>query len=263
MLNSSFDIRLQEGVNNLESGNPELALKIFKSLEREGHETPDLYEGMGRACMMMSSAREAIKNFRRALESNPNLLTSKICLGIALLDYGEVAEGVELLKRTLDGGASSGGLTPKARAQLVKEHVKLGETYVELGLPLEAVQEYEKALRIGGDYPDIRRKMATEYIRMNLHKDAMRELKKALHRNPFFEEARADLGFLYMLMGRNDLAREEWSQVEPEGRGGGLVWAYRRKKEGESDGGHNGDDRPANPGQTAEEERNDVQSHRQ
>jgi len=229
-------------VNNLESGNPDLALKIFKTLEREGHEAPDLFESIGRSCIMTGSVPEAIEYFRRALEANPNLLTSRICLGIALLDRGEAAEGLELLKGTLDGGGPSGGLTPKARAQLVKAHVKLGETYVEIGLPLEAVQEYEKALRIGGDYPDIRRKLATEYMRLNLLADAMRELRKALHRNPFFEEARADLGFLYMLMGRDDLARQEWSQVEPEGRGGGLVWAYRRKKEGELEGRRDNDD---------------------
>ncbi len=32
-----------------------------------------------------------------------------------------------------------------------------------------------------------------------------------------------------MLKGRTDLASEEWSQVDPEGRGSGLVSAYRRQ----------------------------------
>jgi tetratricopeptide (TPR) repeat protein len=114
---------------------------------------------------------------------------------------------------------------------------------------MEAVQEFEKAIRIGGDYPDIRRKMAGEYIRMNLLSDAERELKKALHRNPFYEEARADLGYLYLLKGRADLAREEWSQVDPEGRGGGLVSAYRRNEGGDETKILSGDQTPEADGQ--------------
>ncbi len=38
-----------------------------------------------------------------------------------------------------------------------------------------------------------------------------------------------------MLRGRTDLASEEWSQVDPEGRGSGLVSAYRRQGEEEKD----------------------------
>ena len=183
--------------------------------------------------MMTGSTGQAIDYFRRAVKANPKLLTSKICLGISLLEKGEISEGADLLTNTLDNGKSLSGLTPKERAKRVKEHVRLGETYVELGMPMEAVQEFDRAIRIGGDYPDIRRKMAGEYIRMNLLEDAERELKRALHRNPFYEEARADLGFIYMLKGRADLASEEWSQVDPEGRGSGLVWAYRGREGGE------------------------------
>jgi tetratricopeptide (TPR) repeat protein len=226
-LKSSFDNSLQEGLNSLEAGKFQTALKIFKSLEREGSITPDLLEGIGRAYMMMGATEEAIDYFRKAIKTNPNLLTSKINLGISLIDRSEFTEGVKLLKEVLDNGKSTGKLSQKTRARLVTEHVKLGEIYVELDLSMEAIQEYKKAIRIGGDYPDIRRKMAREYIQMNLLVDAERELKKALQRNPFYEEARADLGFLYMLKGRADLAKEEWSQVKSGGRGGGLIRAYR------------------------------------
>jgi tetratricopeptide (TPR) repeat protein len=232
-LHNTFDIQLQEGLRYLEAGNFEASLEIFQALEREGCCTPDLMEGMGRAFMIKGSAGEAIEYFRKALKANPNLLTSRICLGIALLDHGEISKGVELLTSTLDNGKSSGDLTPKARIKLVREHVRLGEIYVELDRSMEAIKEFEKAVRIGGDYPDIRRKMAAEYLRMNLLEDAERELRRALQRNPFYEEARADLGFLYMLKGRNDLASEEWSQVDPEGRGSGLVSAYQRQGEEE------------------------------
>jgi tetratricopeptide (TPR) repeat protein len=178
--------------------------------------------------MMSGEAGNATAYFRRALEANPNLLSSRVGLGLCLLELGLTTEGTEALKKALDRGTDAGDLSPKARGRLVKEHVRLGEVYAELGLPMEAVREYEKAIRIGGDYPDIRRKMASEYLRMNLLSDAERELRKALRRNPFYEEARADLGFLYLRSGRADLAMEEWSQVRPDGRGGGLVAAYRR-----------------------------------
>jgi tetratricopeptide (TPR) repeat protein len=225
-LNGSFDIRLQEGLNNLESGNLEMALRILKSLEADGFETPDLLEGIGRTCMRNGETGEAIAYFQKALRANPNLLTSRIGLGLCRLDNGEIAEGTEILKKTLESGKRSDGLSAKARTRLVKEHVRLGEVYAELGLSMEAVREYERAIRIGGDYPDIRRKMATEYMRLNLLKDAEREIRRALRRNPFYDEARADLGFLYLLKGWTELAMEEWSQIEPDGRGGGLVSAY-------------------------------------
>jgi tetratricopeptide (TPR) repeat protein len=233
-LNSSYDITLQHGLDILDRGEFSKALTIFRGLEREGYETPDLLEGLGRVHMSMGAATDAIVYFRKAIKGNPNLLTSRINLGLALVDQGEVTEGLAMLKCALEGAKAHGRLTPKSRAKLVKEHVRLAETYCELGFSMEAVQEYERAIRIGGDYPDLRRKIAGEYIRMNLLADAERELKKALHRNPFYEEARADLGFLYLLKGRPDLAGVEWSQVPAEGRGSGLVSAYRRAK-GESE----------------------------
>ncbi len=245
-LNSSFDIRLQDGRNHLEVGNPDKALEIFLALEGEGYATPDLLEGIGRSFMMKGSTGKAVDYFRKAIESNPNLLTSRINLGICMIDLGEFSEAIEILKVALETGKSSGDMTPNTRGRLVKEHVRVAETYVELGLSMEAVQEFEKAIRIGGDYPDIRRKIAGEYIRMNLLVDAERELKKALHRNPFYEEARADLGYLYLLKGQVEQANEEWSQIDPDGRGGGLVSAYRRS-EGES--GDRSED-PARGGQT-------------
>ncbi len=232
-LNSSFDIKLQDGRNHLEIGDPDMALEIFLALEREGYATPDLLEGIGRSFMVKGSTEQAIAYFQKAIGANPNLLISRINLGICMIDHGKVAEAVDILKVALQTGQSSGGMTPNTRVRLVKEHVRVAETYVELGLSMEAVQEFEKAIRIGGDYPDIRRKIAREYIRMNLLADAERELKKALHRNPFYEEARADLGYLYLLKGHVEQANQEWSQIDPEGRGGGLVSAYRGD-EGES-----------------------------
>ncbi len=202
-------------------------MRIFKSLERGGNITPDLLEGIGRAYVRLGATEEAIDYFRRAIEANPNLLSSKVNLGISLIDRGEFEEGAEFLMEALNGGKQAGKLDQKTRDRLVAEHVKLGEIYVELGFSMEAIQEYKRAIRIGGDYPDIRRKMAKEYIQINLLTDAERELKKALQRNPFYEEARADLGFLYMLKGKADLAAEEWVQVESGGRGGGLIMAYR------------------------------------
>ncbi len=231
-MNPMFDIRIKQGMRALEEGDFSRALRIFNALEKEGCVSPDLLEGIGRADMMAGRSRQAINYFRKALQANPNLLTSRIGLGLVLFDLGETAEAIGLLKDTLDCGDRSNNLSPKARNRLVEGHLRLADMYVELDLSLEAVREYEKAIRIGGDYPDIRRKMAREYIRMNLLKDAERELKRALRRNPFFAEARADLGYLYRLQGKVDLASEEWAQAELDERADGLVWAYSHKGDG-------------------------------
>jgi Tfp pilus assembly protein PilF len=177
-------------------------------------EFPDLHHQLGLALGLNGDRQEAIEEFRRALSLNPQYVEARLSLAIVLNEMGRYDEALsEFRVEELDPlQRGHDNLSPEVRSYLAESHVMLGDTYRNLGMHVDASQEYRKALKLAPQYLDIKNKLGAVYCEMGLLQDGETELEEALAKNPHYLDARVTLGVVLLKSGRKTRAREEWER---------------------------------------------------
>jgi tetratricopeptide (TPR) repeat protein len=183
----------------------ESALKLYPDF-------PDLHNQLGLALSMSGNRERAVDEFRRALQINPRYVEARLNLAIILNDLGRYDEALEEFNFERPHDPDHENLSPDVRAHLAESHVVLGDTYRNLGMPVDASQEYRKALRHAPRFLDIKNKLGAIYGEMGLYQDAETVLSEALAQNPRYVDARVTLGVVLWKSGRGARAREEWER---------------------------------------------------
>ena len=133
---------------------------------------PDLHQQLGLALSMSGERELAVDEFRRALHLNPNYVEARLNLAIVLNDLGRYDEALHEFHMERPRDPDHENLTPEVRAHLAESHTLLGDTYRNLGLLVDASQEYRKALRAAPQFLDIKNKLGSVYAEMGLDQDA-------------------------------------------------------------------------------------------
>lgn len=173
---------------------------------------PDLHHQLGLALSMNGERELAVQEFQRALHLNPHYVEARLNLAIVLNDLGRYDEALEEFQMERPRDPDHENLTPEVRAHLAESHTLLGDTYRNLGLLVDASQEYRKALRAAPQFLDIKNKLGSVYAEMGLDQDAETVLLEALAQNARYVDARVTLGVVLWKSGRRARAREEWER---------------------------------------------------
>ncbi|TMQ48436.1 MAG: tetratricopeptide repeat protein [Candidatus Eisenbacteria bacterium] len=180
---------------------------------------PDLHNQLGLALSMNGDRRHAAEEFRRALELNPNYVEARLNLAIVLNEMGQYEDALREFNVERLRDHEQENLSAEVRSYLAESHMMLGDTYRNVGVLVDASQEYRKALKLSPQYLDIKNKLGATYCEMGLYQDAETELEEALAQNPRYVAARVTLGVVLLRSGRKTRAREEWEKclaLEPE-----------------------------------------------
>ena len=89
----------------------------------------------------------------------------------------------------------------------------LGVAYSRLNKHKEALLSYDKALAMGYDTALFRHFRGLSFAKLSLLEEAVSEIKLALKMNPRLTEAKFDLGIVYQMQGRGDMAREQINKL--------------------------------------------------
>ncbi|MBV8707726.1 MAG: tetratricopeptide repeat protein, partial [Acidobacteriaceae bacterium] len=116
------------------SGHPEEAARLYLQLIAAGTDTPEVRSNCGVMLHLAGRNREAIEQFRIALQQNPALIGANLFAGITELDLGEPKQALPYLKRAQ-------GSDPQHAAPLLA----LGKAYVALRDYRLANESYSKA----------------------------------------------------------------------------------------------------------------------
>jgi tetratricopeptide (TPR) repeat protein len=175
-------------------------------------EFPDLLNQLGLARSMNGDREGAVAAFQRALHLNPHYVEARLNLAIVLNDLGRYDEALREFEMERPRDPDHENLSPDVRAHLAESHTLLGDTYRNLGLLVDASQEYRKALRYAPQFLDIKNKLGAVYSEMGLYQDAETVLTEALAQNGRYVDARVTLGVVFWKSGRPARAREAWEQ---------------------------------------------------
>ena len=126
---------------------------------------------------------EAIAQYQKALEINPNDAEAHYNLGIALLQKGQVDEAMVQFQKALE-------INPN----YAEAHNNLGLVLFQKGQVDEAIAQYQKALEINPDYAAAHYNLGNALLQKGQLDEAIAQFQKALEINPDYAEAHINLG---------------------------------------------------------------------
>jgi len=158
--------------------------------------------------------RQAAAYFKRALEINPNYTEASLNLVIAYNDMDEFKKAREVFSLAAQRAhPTPAAIDPFIAGKIANEHYKIGNIYLDFGLNDEAIEEFNKAIKLFPRLPDVHTKLGMALRNKGRLEDAISHFLKAKELNPEYGPARVQLGLSYYIKGLTMLAFEEWEKA--------------------------------------------------
>jgi len=203
-----------QGREAFEEDRYEDAQYFFDRLTEIGCRFADVYNMLGAIAFSQGDFPGATSHFRQALSLNPRYTEAHLNLAVTLNETGDYASGAMAYEGA--GKASlpaHGGLDPYVKGRLANLHADIGEIYHGLGLHQEAVTEYQKALDLGPEFPDLRVRLGILARDMGEYDRALEEFTRVKREHPEFPTAGVQLGVTHYSRGNIEAAVAEWKDV--------------------------------------------------
>lgn len=174
----------------------------------------NVYHMLGVIASLRGASDRAVDLFRHALALNPRYSEAQLNLAITLAGMGAyeaAAEEVDKLQAQEPGDADRP--SPAILGKLANAHADLARKYHALGMYAEAVGEYDKALGLRPNFPDIHNRRASSCRELRDYAGAKISLTRALELNPRYVEAYVNLGQLHQQMGQLAEAMAAWERA--------------------------------------------------
>jgi len=197
----------------------------------------DVWHMLGVIYHEQGKFNRAVECFEKALAINPQYTEALLSLAVTYNDLGQYDKAQSLYADAKRGGATPAAETqalpdPFVRGKIANMHAELGDVYRSIGLQNEAIVEYQKALKLRPDFPDIRTKLAQAWHDQGQKEQALAELKEIKRSRPDYLLARINLGVVHYSMGLVEEAIREWKEVLAEDPENKKALMYLRLVEG-------------------------------
>lgn len=165
---------------------------------------------------------KAVSLFRRALSLNPSYHEARLNLVLTLADMGAYAQAAQEAVKLEDWeGPGAPRFSLAVRGKLANAHAELGHRYHKLGMYSEAITEYDKALGMCPNFPDLHIRRAASCRELGRYAEAKDWLLKALEIKPDYVDAHVNLGLIHQKLGSLTDAVTSWEralQLDPKHR---------------------------------------------
>jgi tetratricopeptide (TPR) repeat protein len=202
------------GSQLFEEGRYSEAEPILKNVISVNPKYADVHNKLGIISHLNGDSRRAVEYFRKSLELNPNYTEASLNLAITYNEMGEFKKAQEVFTRAAQiAHPTPTAIDPFIAGKIANEHYKLGNIYLDFGMNDEAIQEYQKAIKMFPRLPDVQTKLGIALRNKGLVDDAILHFKKAKELNPNYGPAWIQLGLSYYMKGIPGLAYEEWEEA--------------------------------------------------
>jgi protein O-mannosyl-transferase len=198
--------------------------------------------GLGNALFQEGKVDEAIAQYQKALQINPNYAETCNNLGNALLEQGKVNEAIEYLQKALQinpdnveaCGNLGNALLHQGKVDEAIEHLRkavqinphsanahdiLGNALLQKGNVDGAIAQYHAALQINPLYSEACYNLGNALLQQGKASEAIAQYQKALQINPNYANARNNLGTALSRQGNAAEAIAQYQkalQIQPD-----------------------------------------------
>jgi tetratricopeptide (TPR) repeat protein len=195
-------------------GQDEKAETALLSIYRKNPDFADVCNRLGQIYYQKNDLAKAREFLERAVRLNPDYTEASLNLAVTLNEmrqYGRAKEVIEQAQQRATRKRTP--LEPFIAGKLANKHKEIGDIYRELGMLVDSIDEYRKALNISPGFPDIQVKLAVALRELGMTDEALDILIRATEHRPDYLDARIQLGITYFSRGFLDRAREQWELV--------------------------------------------------
>ncbi len=216
MPDPDFEKTYESARTLFEEGKLDEAERLYlRLLERNPQGYADIHNYLGLIYFQKGLLERAAQHLEKALALNPKYTEASLTLVVTYNEMGRFADAERVFtKATQVVQTKAPALDPFIQGKLANEHGKLGDSYYELGRYEEALEEYQKALRLRPDFVDILTKIGIALLEQRALEKAIQYFLKAKEANPRYLPASIHLGMAYYRRGDIDLAIREWKAVQ-------------------------------------------------
>ncbi len=213
-----LDELYKTGTEAFEKGDYATAERLLRQLLEANPSFADIQNKMGIIYNQTNRLELAAQAFEKALETNPGYTEASLNLAITYSDLGrydrarEVFENASHFTEKKDKTPES-AVDPFVKGKLADEHLRIGNIYYQLRLLDDAIEEYQKALRLSPNFSDIITHLGIALRDKGHYDEAIEQFNRAKQTNPRYIPARLHLGITYYSQGFYGLAEEEWREA--------------------------------------------------
>lgn len=141
--------------------------------QQQGQQTSDLHFNKAVEHHRSGRVREAVEEYKRAIQLRPDLAAAYINLGITYAQLNQLPQAVEAFNQAV-----------KLKPDVWEAHANLGIAYVLSGKSDEALKAYTEALRLKPDLVTAQIGIGVALSRLSRYDEAVEALNRALRQRP-------------------------------------------------------------------------------
>jgi tetratricopeptide (TPR) repeat protein len=234
-MSNEFEKTYSIATELFEAGNYAQAKPLLtKLLQTNPKGYADVFNKLGVICHQEGELPQAADYFERALKLNPKYTEVSLNLAVTYSEMGRYEEADRIFSQAASVVRSEpDSVDPFILGKLANEHGKLGDQYHFLGRYDDAIEEYQKALRLRPSFADIHTKLGIAYRDKGDLDHAILQLSRSKEINPKYLPTYIQLGITFYIKGFVDLAMEEWEaaqKIDPTGRQASVYLSLAKKE---------------------------------
>lgn len=180
-----------------------------RAIKEDPANAAEAHYRIGMLSNKLGNTEGAAREFRAALQANPNHTGARLALAAFYINRGVSARHQRQLDESVHELQEATRIDPASSTA----HLELGQTYEESGRVAEAVQEYQTAVNADPKNLTAQLRLGQGYNTQKQYAQAVPAFKAVLESNPDRAEAYAGLGVAYFHLGQEDEAKHAFNQA--------------------------------------------------
>jgi tetratricopeptide (TPR) repeat protein len=160
------------------------------------------YSNLGAAQKLQNKTEEAVQNFLKALQLDPDFEHAHNNLGIILDEQGKIDEAIVHFRRAVE-----------IKPNFAKALNNLGTVLLKQDKTNEAIEHFRKALQVSPNFALAHSNLGLAHVKQGKIDEAVENFLSALQMNPDLAEAQFSLGDAYSKQGRPEQAIFRFQQA--------------------------------------------------
>lgn len=195
-------------------GHMDQAEEALLSIYRGNPDFADVCNRLGQLYYQKSEFARAREFLERAVRLNPDYTEASLNLAVTLNELRQYGRAKEVIDQAQQRASrKKAAIEPFVAGKLANRHKETGDIYRELGMFVESIEEYRKALNLSPGFPDIQVRLAVTLREIGMTDEALEILARTIETRPDYLDARIQLGITYFSRGFLDRANEQWKEV--------------------------------------------------